>query len=191
MRTLIAAAATAALFAAGAAWSQPTAAPALKRLPAGRPGPVQAIGPKQDDPLRPEGIIVQGGRTACPQGPVLAIGPKQDDPLVAPGDGGGGRGGPVLALGPKQDDPLVAPGDGGGGGGPVLAIGPKQDDPVRPGGALARPGDDEDPHAAGGRTGTLAIGPKQDDPVRPGGALARPGDDEDPHARCAPARPGG
>jgi hypothetical protein len=47
-------------------------------------------------------------------------------------------------------------------------------------GAVARPGDDEDPHAAGGAE---AIGPKQDDP-RTTGVVARPGDDEDPHARA-------
>lgn len=124
------------------------------------PGGIEAIGPKQDDPRTAcdpatgeRGIVVQGG--------IEAIGPKQDDPRK-------------LAIGPKQDDPLTPgvlarPGDdddpkasGGAGGsnivvqggiivqGGIEAIGPKQDDPRSPAlkvGALARPGDDEDPQA--------------------------------------------
>jgi hypothetical protein len=90
------------------------------------------------------GIVVQGGREA--------IGPKQDDPLkvatlARPGDdndpkasGGSSSNGGVIvqggmeAIGPKQDDPRK------------LQIGPKQDDPLKVG-MLARPGDDDDPKA--------------------------------------------
>ena len=158
--------------------------PAAAQVPLIRPGAVQAIGPKQDDPLVcPDGelgIVVQGGLVGRPgddtdpqaRTDVLAIGPKQDDPL---------------AIGPKQDDPRAI-GVGGGAstglivqGGRVarpgddndpLAIGPKQDDPraiVVQGGLVARPGDDNDPHAHGGM---LAIGPKQDDPRAPGARTA-------------------
>jgi hypothetical protein len=138
-----------------------------QQVPTINPGGIEAIGPKQDDPLTAcapgedakTGIIVQGGREA--------IGPKQDDPRK-------------LAIGPKQDDPLRAPvlarpGDdndpkaSGGSGiivqGGVEAIGPKQDDPRAPG-------------------RLLAIGPKQDDPRSPAAVVARPGDDEDPQARA-------
>ena len=101
------------------------------------------------------------------------------------------------AIGPKQDDPRTAgcaPGS--------LAIGPKQDDPAT--GALARPGDDEDPQARGGsgaigpkqddprqagiivQGGREAIGPKQDDPRAAVAVVARTGDDNDPKARCIP-----
>lgn len=163
--------------------------------------PVQAIGPKQDDP-RTAGIVVQGGRDqdcdsdadGVPEDRrALAIGPKQDDPrspvgaAARPGDdedpkAAGGTG--ALAIGPKQDDPgsrgIIVQGglqDGSAGGvrGPgVLAIGPKQDDP-------------RSPAAVGLKSpGVLAIGPKQDDPSRPGAAMGRPGDDEDPKARCMP-----
>lgn len=139
---------------------------ATQQVPIISPGGVEAIGPKQDDPLTTcgpvkagqVGIVVQGGREA--------IGPKQDDPRA-------------LAIGPKQDDPLRAstlarPGDdndpkaSGGSGiivqGGIEAIGPKQDDPRAPGRGLA-------------------IGPKQDDPRSPIAVLARPGDDDDPQAR--------
>lgn len=139
---------------------------AVQPAPVISPGGIEAIGPKQDDPLTmcepgtgegpglATGIIVQGGRTGI---------------IVQ-----GGRTG-AEAIGPKQDDP--------GRPGGVLAIGPKQDDPSRPG-ALARPGDDNDPQAFGGQSTNLAIGPKQDDPSRPGAlaVVARPGDDEDPQA---------
>lgn len=143
------------------------AAPVAQPSPGGRPG-AEAIGPKQDDPRAPQGIIVQGGREA--------IGPKQDDPRAPQGIVvQGGR----EAIGPKQDDPRAPQGlvgeDGIGPGGGCegsLAIGPKQDDPRA---ALAA------------RRGAQAIGPKQDDPARPGAAaVARPGDDEDPKARCVP-----
>ncbi|MFZ5662895.1 MAG: hypothetical protein ACOY9B_09350 [Pseudomonadota bacterium] len=152
-------------------------APVAQPSPGGRPG-AEAIGPKQDDPRAPQGIIVQGGREA--------IGPKQDDPRAPQGlvgeDGIGPGGGceGSLAIGPKQDDPssgaTARPGDDedpkAAGGTGVLAIGPKQDDPRA---ALAA------------RHGAQAIGPKQDDPARPGAAaVARPGDDEDPKARCVP-----
>ena len=140
---------------------------AAQQVPIISPGGIEAIGPKQDDPLTAcapgatgqAGIVVQGGREA--------IGPKQDDPRK-------------LAIGPKQDDPLRAsvlarPGDdndpkaSGGSGiivqGGLEAIGPKQDDPRAPG-------------------RKLAIGPKQDDPRSPIAVLARPGDDDDPQARA-------
>ena len=134
--------------------------------------------------------LAQNIETISPTG-IEAIGPKQDDPraMCEPGQGAtphpGGvkpiivQGG-IEAIGPKQDDPRS----------PVLAIGPKQDDPSRPG-AMARPGDDNDPKAAGGnsRGSIRAIGPKQDDPRAPTARLARPGDDDDPHAQiCAPAK---
>ena len=136
-------------------------------------------------PASQSGIVVQGGREA--------IGPKQDDPRAAGIVVQGGR----EAIGPKQDDPRAAgcaPG--------TLAIGPKQDDPAT--GALARPGDDEDPQARGDaeaigpkqddprqggiivQGGREAIGPKQDDPRARAAVAARPGDDEDPQARCIP-----
>ncbi|QIL01873.1 hypothetical protein G7078_03100 [Sphingomonas sinipercae] len=147
----------------------------LQQVAPAAPVRVQSIGPKQDDPRTQcgtpgrtiivqggspaRGIVVQGGREAI--GPKqddprkLAIGPKQDDPLTPgtlsrPGDdndpkasGGSGhsiRGivvqGGREAIGPKQDDPRA------------LAIGPKQDDPLTLG-THARPGDDNDPKAAG------------------------------------------
>ncbi|MCY7339250.1 MAG: hypothetical protein LH465_04770 [Sphingomonas bacterium] len=58
-----------------------------------RPNVVQAIGPKQDDPLTCGSEVGGGG--------VEAIGPKQDDPrqgIIV-------QGGRQLAIGPKQDDP--------------------------------------------------------------------------------------
>lgn len=67
------------------------AAPVAQPSPGGRPG-AEAIGPKQDDPRAPQGIIVQGGREA--------IGPKQDDPRAALAARRGAQ-----AIGPKQDDP--------------------------------------------------------------------------------------
>ena len=108
------------------------AAPVAQPSPGGRPG-AEAIGPKQDDPRAPQGIIVQGGREA--------IGPKQDDPRAPQGIVvQGGR----EAIGPKQDDPRAALAARRG----AQAIGPKRDDPARPGAAaVARPGDDEDPKA--------------------------------------------
>jgi hypothetical protein len=136
-------------------------------------------------PASQSGIVVQGGREA--------IGPKQDDPRAAGIVVQGGR----EAIGPKQDDPRAAGCTPG-----TLAIGPKQDDPAT--GALARPGDDEDPQARGGsesigpkqddprvagiivQGGREAIGPKQDDPRSGVAIAARPGDDEDPQARCIP-----
>lgn len=126
------------------------------------PGGMEAIGPKQDDP-----------RALCESGNGPGATPGGVKPIVVQGG--------MEAIGPKQDDPRT----------PVLAIGPKQDDPSQPG-ALARPGDDNDPKAAGGsgRAGKLlAIGPKQDDPRAPAARLARPGDDDDPQARaCAPSK---
>ena len=95
----------------------------------------------------------------------------QNVPVINPGG--------IESIGPKQDDPLTCD-EGGASDGRVLAIGPKQDDPRSPIGALARPGDDNDPKASGGGGGVLAIGPKQDDPRSPIGVLARPGDDNDP-----------
>ncbi|HET9398402.1 MAG TPA: hypothetical protein VFO45_06240 [Sphingomicrobium sp.] len=121
------------------------------------------------------GMISPGG--------MEAIGPKQDDPLACPSG--------AESIGPKQDDPrqgIVVQ------GGRKLAIGPKQDDPLKRG-VLARPGDDEDPHAAGGAEAIgpkqddplmgrkLAIGPKQDDPRSPGTAAVGTYDPEtDPQA---------
>lgn len=122
---------------------------------------IEAIGPKQDDP-----------RAMCEPGQRLMATPGGVKPIVVQGG--------LEAIGPKQDDPRS----------PVLAIGPKQDDPSQPG-VKARPGDDNDPKAAGGSGlgGIRAIGPKQDDPRVPTARLARPGDDEDPHARaCEPAK---
>ena len=163
-----------------------------QQVPVITPGGMEAIGPKQDDPLTAcgpaeggaSGIIVQGGREA--------IGPKQDDPRK-------------LAIGPKQDDPLRArvlarPGDdndpkasgaGGGSGdtgpggiivqGGIEAIGPKQDDRRTPSGIEAIGPKQDDPRTPGG---IEAIGPKQDDPRSPAAVVARPGDDEDPQARA-------
>jgi hypothetical protein len=125
------------------------------------PGGIEAIGPKQDDP-----------REMCEPGQGPMATPGRVKPIIVQGG--------LEAIGPKQDDPRS----------PVLAIGPKQDDPIK-GGVKARPGDDNDPKAAGGSgpAGIRAIGPKQDDPRAPTSRLARPGDDEDPHARaCAPAK---
>jgi hypothetical protein len=165
--------------------------PAVAQIAQIKPGVIQAIGPKQDDPLTcpaegaaPGGkgvpIVVQGGRSAnapiVVQGGIEAIGPKQDDPRAS------GR----VARPGDDNDPKAF-----GGQSTNLAIGPKQDDPRSPG-RLARPGDDNDPKAFGGQSTNLAIGPKQDDPRAPGVAT-RPGDDEDPQAlalagKCAPAR---
>ena len=71
---------------------------AVQVAPMIAPAGVEAIGPKQDDPLTCD--VGEAG----PDG-VLAIGPKQDDPrsgIIV-------QGGRVLAIGPKQDDPR-APG---------------------------------------------------------------------------------
>ena len=95
----------------------------------------EAIGPKQDDPFRAR---------------VLAIGPTQDDPLrsgalARPGDdndpkASGGGTSPIVVQGGLK--PIVVQGG-------IEAIGPKQDDPraMAAIGAVARPGDDEDPQA--------------------------------------------
>lgn len=111
------------------------------------PGGVEAIGPKQDDPLVcPGGAESIGPKQDDPR--KLAIGPKQDDPLSRgvlsrPGDdndpkASGGQGGD-LAIGPKQDDPRARR---------LLAIGPKQDDPRSPGVAAVGTYDPEtDPQA--------------------------------------------
>ena len=113
---------------------------------------VQAIGPKQDDPLAicelDHGGIIGPERQ-------LAIGPKQDDPrkgiLVQGGKQASfnpetdphANGGAEM-IGPKQDDPrqsLTLPVS-------KLAIGPKQDDPRSPGQlAVGAYNPETDPHA--------------------------------------------
>lgn len=168
------------------------------------PGGKLAIGPKQDDPRAP-GVLARpgddndpkasGGSGIIVEGGLEAIGPKQDDPRAMCGPDGTATTGMLDAGRVRTSSSSgMKPTPGG-----MLAIGPKQDDPSRPG-ALARPGDDNDPKASGGsgiivqggieaigpkqddpRSPALAIGPKQDDPRAPG-VMARPGDDEDPQA---------
>ncbi|HVF36721.1 MAG TPA: hypothetical protein VNA29_02120 [Sphingomicrobium sp.] len=99
-----------------------------------------------------EGIVVQGGREAFGgQSTNLALGPKQGTPSP-----------PVLAGGVNQhpeDD-----GGGRGGGGAGGGAGPKLEYRTSPiaVGALARPGDGNDPQAFGGQGTNLTSGRKQD-----------------------------
>ena len=146
-------------------------------------------------------LAVQQVGTISP-GAMEAIGPKQDDPRAMCGPDGTATTG-LLDAGRVRTSSSsgMKPTPGG-----MLAIGPKQDDPSRPG-ALARPGDDNDPKASGGsgiivQGGIEAIGPKQDDPRSPALAIGPKQDDprspalaigpkqDDPRAPGVVARPG-